>query len=66
MAAHRCREPYRTKSRPEELAEIFEDMMIDDTTKTKIIRSLAEMPDEFFEEALGLAKQFLEQYGKGQ
>ena len=57
-------EPYRAKSRPEELAEIFEDLMVDDTTKAKIIRSLAEMPDEFFEEALHLAQKFLEQYGK--
>ena len=57
-------DPYRAKSRPEELAEIFEDLMVDDTTKAKIIRSLAEMPDEFFEEALHLAQKFLEQYSK--
>ena len=56
--------PYRTKSRPEELAEIFEDLMVDETTKAKIIRSLAEMPEEFFDEALALVQKFLEQYNK--
>lgn len=56
--------PYRAKSRPEELAEIFEDLMVDETTKAKIIRSLAEMPEEFFDEALQLVQKFLEQYNK--
>lgn len=56
--------PYRAKSRPEELAEIFGDLMVDETTKAKIIRSLAEMPEEFFDEALALVQKFLDQYGK--
>lgn len=56
--------PYRAKSRPEELAEIFEDLMVDETTKAKIIRSLAELPEEFFDEALALVQKFLEQYNK--
>lgn len=56
--------PYRAKSRPEELAEIFGDLMVDETTKAKIIRSLAEMPEEFFDEALQLVQKFLEQYNK--
>lgn len=56
--------PYRAKSRPEELAEIFEDLMVDETTKAKIIRSLAELPEEFFDEALTLVQKFLEQYNK--
>lgn len=57
-------EPYRAKSRPEELAEIFGDLMVDETTKAKIIRSLAELPEEFFDEALQLVQKFLDQYGK--
>lgn len=56
-------DPYRAKSRPEELAEIFGDLMVDETTKAKIIRSLAEMPEEFFDEALALVQKFLDQYG---
>lgn len=56
--------PYRAKSRPEELAEIFGDLMVDETTKAKIIRSLAEMPEEFFDEALQLVQKFLDQYNK--
>lgn len=56
--------PYRAKSRPEELAEIFEDLMVDETTKAKIVRSLAEMPEDFFEEALQMVQKFLEQYNK--
>ena len=55
-------EPYRKKARAEELAEIFAELEVDDTTKARTIRTLAELPEEYFVQALELAKKFLEQY----
>ena len=37
-------EPYRKKARAEELAEIFAELEVDDTTKARTIRTLAELP----------------------
>lgn len=55
-------EPYRKKARAEELAEIFAELEVDDTTKARTIRTLAELPEEYFAQALELARKFLEQY----
>lgn len=55
-------EPYRKKARAEELAEIFAELEVDDTTKARTIRTLAELPEEYFVQALELARKFLEQY----
>lgn len=55
-------EPYRKKARAEELAEIFAELEVDDTTKARTIRTLADLPEEYFVQALELARKFLEQY----
>lgn len=55
-------EPYRKKARAEELAEIFAGLEVYDTTKARTIRTLAELPEEYFVQALELARKFLEQY----
>ena len=55
-------EPYRKKARAEELAEIFAELEVDDTTKARTIRTLAELPEDYFVQALELARKFLEQY----
>lgn len=55
-------EPYRKKARAEELAEIFAELEVDDTTKARTIRTLAELPEEYFVQALEMARKFLEQY----
>ena len=55
-------EPYRKKARAEELAETFAELEVDDTTKARTIRTLAELPEEYFVQALELARKFLEQY----
>lgn len=55
-------DPYRKKARAEELAEIFAELEVDDTTKARTIRTLAELPEEYFVQALELARKFLEQY----
>lgn len=55
-------EKYRKKARAEELAEIFAELEVDDTTKARTIRTLAELPEEYFVQALELARKFLEQY----
>lgn len=55
-------EPYRKKARAEELSEIFAELEVDDTTKARTIRTLAELPEEYFVQALELARKFLEQY----
>ena len=55
-------EPYRKKARAEELAEIFAELEVDDTTKARTIRTLAELPEKYFVQALELARKFLEQY----
>lgn len=57
-------EPYRKKARAEELAEIFAELEVDDTTKARTIRTLAELPEEYFVQALELARKFLEQYAE--
>ena len=55
-------EKYRKKARAEELAEIFAELEVDDTTKARTIRTLAELPEEYFVQSLELARKFLEQY----
>lgn len=55
-------EKYRKKARGEELAELFAYLEVDDTVKAKAIRTLAELPEEFFVQALEMGTRFLEQY----
>ena len=55
-------DPYRKKARAEELAEIFAELEVDDTTKARTIRTQAELPEEYFVQSLELARKFLEQY----
>lgn len=55
-------EKYRKKARAEELAEIFADLEVDDTVKARCIRTLAELPEEYFVQAMELGKKFLEQW----
>lgn len=57
-------EKYRKKARAEELAEIFADLEVDDTVKARCIRTLAELPEEYFIQAMELGKKFLEQWEK--
>lgn len=57
-------EKYRKKARAEELAEIFADLEVDDTVKARCIRTLAELPEEYFVQAMELGKKFLEQWEK--
>lgn len=57
-------EPYRKKARAEELAEIFADLEVDDTVKARFIRTLADFPEEYFVQALEMARKFLERYAE--
>ena len=57
-------EPYRKKARAEELAEIFAELEVDDTTKARTIRTLADFPEEYFVQALEMARKFLERYAE--
>lgn len=57
-------EKYRKKARAEELAEIFAELEVDDTVKARCIRTLAELPEEYFVQAMELGRKFLEQYQK--
>lgn len=51
-------EPYRKLSREEELTQIFESLMIDDSAKSKIIRALADLPEEWFDTGLAMLTEF--------
>lgn len=57
-------EKYRKKARAEELAELFSELEVDDTVKARCIRTLAELPEEYFVQAMELGRKFLEQYQK--
>ena len=57
-------EKYRKKARAEELAEIFAELEVDDTVKARCIRTLAELPEEYFVQAMELGRKFLEQYAQ--
>lgn len=55
---------YRKKPRAEELGEIFADLEVDDTVKARFIRTLADFPEEYFIQALEMARKFLERYAQ--
>lgn len=55
-------EKYRKKARAEELADIFADLEVDDSVKAKLIRTLADFPDEFFVQAMEMAQKVMERY----
>lgn len=55
---------YRKKPRAEELGEIFADLEVDDTVKARFIRTLADFPEEYFAQALEMARKFLERYAQ--
>ena len=55
---------YRKKPRAEELGEIFADLEVDDTVKARFIRTLADFPEEYFAQALEMARKFLERYAE--
>lgn len=57
-------EKYRKKPRAEELGEIFADLEVDDTVKARFIRTLADFPEEYFAQALEMARKFLEKYAE--
>lgn len=57
-------EKYRKKPRAEELAEIFAELEVDDTVKARFIRTLADFPEEYFAQALEMARKFLERYAQ--
>lgn len=57
-------EKYRKKPRAEELSEIFADLEVDDTVKARFIRTLADFPEEYFAQALEMARKFLERYAQ--
>ena len=57
-------EKYRKKPRAEELGEIFADLEVDDTVKARFIRTLADFPEEYFSQALEMARKFLERYAE--
>lgn len=57
-------EKYRKKPRAEELGEIFADLEVDDTVKARFIRTLADFPEEYFAQALEMARKFLERYAE--
>nr|DAF68034.1 MAG TPA: hypothetical protein [Caudoviricetes sp.] len=57
-------EPYRKKPRAEELGEIFADLEVDETVKARFIRTLADFPEEYFVQALEMARKFLERYAQ--
>lgn len=55
-------EKYRKKARAEELAAIFADLEVDDSVKARLIRTLADFPDEFFVQAMEMAQKVMERY----
>lgn len=55
-------EKYRKKARAEELADIFADLEVDDSVKARLIRTLADFPDEFFVQAMEMAQKVMERY----
>lgn len=55
---------YRKKPRAEELGEIFANLEVDDTVKARFIRTLADFPEEYFAQALEMARKFLERYAQ--
>lgn len=57
-------EPYRKKPRSEELSEIFAYLEVDETVKARFIRTLADFPEEYFAQALEMARKFLERYAE--
>lgn len=57
-------EKYRKKPRAEELGEIFADLEVDDTVKARFIRTLADFPEEYFAQALEMARKFLKRYAE--
>lgn len=57
-------EKYRKKPRAEELGEIFADLEVDDTVKARFIRTLADFPEEYFVQAMEMARKFLERYAQ--
>lgn len=57
-------EKYRKKPRVEELGEIFADLEVDDTVKARFIRTLVDFPEEYFVQALEMARKFLERYAQ--
>lgn len=57
-------EKYRKKPRAEELGEIFADLEVDETVKARFIRTLADFPEEYFAQALEMARKFLERYAQ--
>lgn len=57
-------EKYRKKPRAEELGEIFADLEVDDTVKARFIRTLADFPEEYFAQALEMARKFLARYAQ--
>lgn len=57
-------EKYRKKPRAEELGEIFADLEVDDTVKARFIRTLADFPEEYFVQALEMARKLLERYAQ--
>lgn len=57
-------EKYRKKARGEELAEIFADLEVEETTKARLIRTLAGFPDDYFDQALELLNKFIERFAE--
>lgn len=57
-------EKYRKKPRSEELSEIFAYLEVDETVKARFIRTLADFPEEYFAQALEMARKFLERYAQ--
>lgn len=57
-------EKYRKKPRSEELSEIFAYLEVDETVKARFIRTLADFPEEYFAQALEMARKFLERYAE--
>lgn len=55
-------EKYRKKARAEELADIFADLEVDDSVKARLIRTLADFPEEFFVQAMEMAQKVMERY----
>lgn len=57
-------EKYRKKPKSEELSEIFAYLEVDETVKARFIRTLADFPEEYFAQALEMARKFLERYAQ--
>lgn len=54
----------RPVDREEGLSDIFASLEADDTVKAKFIRTLADFPEEYFVQALEMARKFLERYAQ--